>query len=442
MKDTIYALATILGKSGVAVIRVSGEQAKQCLDAFKIILPQERYAHYCKLYHLSGDVIDHGLVFFFQGPRSFTGEDVIEFHVHGGRAVIQACLNQLSSISGYRLAEPGEFSKRAFLNGKMDLTQAEGLADLIEAETDMQRKQAVRQMEGGLLHLYEDWRHQLMTIQMLVEAHIDFPEEEIPTDVLDRMRLQLADLCAVISRHLQDGSRGERVRRGLRIAILGAPNVGKSSLLNLLANQEVAIVSEIAGTTRDVLEVHLDLQGYAVSLVDTAGIRAKTDDVIEQEGIKRATKVAEDADILLIMCEATSPLESQLKPFERYLGSRPLILVNKVDLVSRGSTDVKDERVLRISTRTTEGIDRLLTTLAEEIQQRYQVSNEPIITRTRYRETLVSVLKMLMELNLENPIELVAEDLRYAASSLGRITGKIDVEDILGRIFSEFCIGK
>lgn len=449
MTETIFALATAIGKSGVAIIRISGPDASRALDYFQIKKIEPRKANYAALRLPTGDVLDHGLVIYFKGPGSFTGEDTVELHLHGGRAIIKSCLGHLSTIAQYRLARPGEFSKRAFLNGKMDLTQAEGLADLIEAETEIQRQQAIRQMEGQLYNLYEKWRSDIIDLQMLVEAYIDFPEEDIPEDVLESMQAKLGHLIDALCAHLHDGARGERIRQGFMIAILGAPNVGKSSLLNCLAKQDVAIVSDIAGTTRDALEVHLDLGGYSVTVVDTAGIRENTDDTIEREGIRRAQKAGQSADIKIIMYDASMPKDAQLELFNEYRHGSHVVVGNKSDLLDctltfSDSADNQSQNCsnLPLSTRTGEGVENLLQTLLTSIESQYHVGQDPVITRLRYREALVQVREILMQLNVHAPIELVAEDLRCAAQAIAQITGKIDVDDILDRIFSQFCIGK
>lgn len=429
------------------MIRVSGAQTKQAILILtkKEKLPEPRLAALRWFYDpQSGEKLDHGLVIWFPSPNSFTGEDVAEFHIHGGYAVVAGFLEALSKIANLRNAEAGEFSRRAFDNGKMDLTSVEGLADLINAETESQRRQALRQMDGHLGELYEGWRHEIITAMAYLEADIDFSDEEIPDDVTLRIKPIVEKLYAEISNHLSDGHRGERLRHGLQVVILGAPNAGKSTLLNYLSKREVAIVSDIAGTTRDVLEVHLDISGFPVSIIDTAGLRA-SDDVIEIEGIRRAEKRALDADLKLVLIDQSQTIlmDDQMS---KHIDGNTMILLNKSDLKKEDFQEscLKGIGSWAISAKTEEGLDDFLKAFEREVGKRMELTDTPSLTRTRHRSNLKSALDhMERYLHSEHfQLELLSEDLRMAARDLGKITGYVDVEDILEKIFSEFCIGK
>lgn len=453
--DTIYALASGAGRAGVAVIRVSGPHAGKALCALlrREALPTPRRAVMARLFDpVSQDILDDALVLWFAGPASFTGEDVAELHVHGGPAVIEAVMAALSQIEGLRLAEAGEFTRRAFENAKLDLTQVEGLADLIEAETQAQHKQALRQAEGELGQLYDGWRDDLIRALAHFEAELDFSDEELPEDlhlaVVDRVR----ELHGAIRAHLDDGRRGERLRDGVRLAIIGPPNAGKSSLMNALAQRDAAIVSDIAGTTRDVVEVHLNLSGYPLLVADTAGLR-ETGDAIEQEGVRRARLWAEGADIKLAVFDGASLPE--LDATTRALLERDtLVAVNKIDALSAAAevaavpAEIDGHTVWPLSVKSGEGLDALLARLSELVAQACQAGAEGLApTRARHREALIRTADALARfLERDNPMhfgaELEAEDLRLAARELGRITGRVDVEDLLDVIFRDFCIGK
>ncbi|HEY9078584.1 tRNA uridine-5-carboxymethylaminomethyl(34) synthesis GTPase MnmE [Magnetovibrio sp.] len=447
--DTIYALASGTGRSGVAVIRISGADAGAALCALSgRDLPQPRLAKLVRLRDPGdGAVLDDALVLWFAAPGSFTGEDVVELHVHGGPAVVDGVLAALSRVQGLRLAEAGEFTRRAFENAKLDLTQVEGLADLIEAETEAQKKQALRQSEGELGRLYDGWRNELVRALAHFEAELDFSDEELPEHlhaaVMDRVRELHTQLLA----HLRDGRKGERLREGVRLAIIGPPNAGKSSLMNALARRDAAIVSDIAGTTRDVVEVHLNLSGYPLLVADTAGLR-ETGDAIEQEGVRRARLWAEGADIKLAVFDAlTLPA---LDPTTRdLLESDTLVAINKAEVAAVPIPDTIDGHpVWPLSVKTGQGLDELLTRLAELVSVRCRVSTDgPAPTRARHREALVrtadALERFLVRDNAQHiGAELEAEDLRLAARELGRITGRVDVEDLLDVIFRDFCIGK
>ncbi|MFN4311607.1 MAG: tRNA uridine-5-carboxymethylaminomethyl(34) synthesis GTPase MnmE [Ferrovibrio sp.] len=444
--QTIYALSTAPGRAGVAVIRISGPQAGDALLALiGGVLPRPRSASLRRLRAEDGTLLDEGMVLWFPRPHSFTGEDVVELQVHGGRAVLAALFEALARLPGLRLAEPGEFSRRAFENGKLDLTEAEGLGDLINAETEAQRKQALRQMQGALGQLYEGWRNQLTRALAHLEADIDFPDEDLPAGVAAEVMPQIARLREEIAAHLADNRRGERLRDGLMVAILGAPNVGKSSLLNALSNREAAIVSEIPGTTRDVIEVHLDLGGYPVILADTAGLRDSADR-IESEGVARALKRAEAADLKLVVLDATK--KSVPKETLALIDTDAIVVANKTDAASiPAGYEVNGRPVLGVSVRNGAGMSALLDALEKDVVARIGMTGSATLTRARHREALTDCVaaldRFLTGNGRNNPApELAAEDVRLAARALGRITGRIDVEDLLDVIFRDFCIGK
>jgi len=453
--DTIFALASGAGRAGVAVIRLSGPQAGPALEKLSgQPLPKPRQAFRARFMDpVDGDIIDDGLALWFPAPASFTGEDVVEIHVHGGMAVRTALFGALSAFGGLRMADPGEFTRRAFENGKMDLTEAEGLADLIDAETQAQRRQARRQHDGELGRLYEAWRARLVRAQAMMEAEIDFSDEDLQTDVIRHAFREAADLDAEIAEHLNDSRRGERMRDGFYVAIIGPPNAGKSSLLNLLAQRDAAIVSDIAGTTRDIIEVHLDLGGYPLIIADTAGLNESADR-IENEGIRRAKERAENADLKLAVFDTVQfcgdggpdPLTAAL------VDKRTLIVVNKRDqfdgpLPARPFSVNEDERpVFPISVKTGTGVDALIQEMERQAAKGLGGSEGLGPTRERHRRALEECRDALARIlvspeQLPEP-EFFGEDLRLAARSLGRITGRIGVEDILDVIFREFCIGK
>lgn len=447
--DTIYALATPPGRSGVAVIRVSGARAAESLQVFlgDMPLPPPRLAHLCKLYAPDGAMIDHALVLYFKAPHSYTGENVVEYQLHGSPAVIAEFLGLLSRQPGHRMAERGEFTRRAFENGKMDLTEAEAVADLIDAETDAQKDQALAQLGGALKDLYEGWATDLTRSLAYLEADLDFPDEDLPDGVAAQVRPKLEALVALIDAHLSDNRRGERLRDGIRIAVIGAPNAGKSSLVNALAQRDIAIVSDLAGTTRDVLEVHLNIAGFPVILSDTAGLKPELiqqaahtgHDKIESEGIRRALQAARSADLKLLMFDAsTAPDAATLELAD----AQSLIVLNKLDLSSYHSSLHGDD-VIKISLINNEGLDTFLTALTVRLNNLLGTKREtPSLTRARHREAL-QACKTALERALNAPLpELVAEDVRLAVRALGKITGRVDVEDLLDLIFSEFCIGK
>ncbi|WP_207485333.1 tRNA uridine-5-carboxymethylaminomethyl(34) synthesis GTPase MnmE [Arenibaculum pallidiluteum] len=439
MTDTVFALASAPGRGGVAVMRVSGPAAGGALSALTgRSLPPARRASLARLRDPgTGDPIDTGIVLWFPGPASFTGEDVAEIQVHGGRAVVAALAEALAARPGLRPAEPGEFSRRAFENGRLDLTEAEAIADLVDAETSAQRRQALRQMDGALGRLYEDWRGRLMRALAHLEAEIDFPDEDLPGGVGAAVRPVLEALAGEIADHLDDGHRGERLRDGISVAILGAPNAGKSSLLNALARRDAAIVSETAGTTRDVIEVHLDLGGYPVVLADTAGLREATD-AVETEGIRRALARAEAADLRIAVFDAAA-LPALDARTAALLGGSTLAVVNKID-AHPGA--VVPNGMMALSAKTGAGVAAVMGRLEALVAERFGVGQAPALTRARHRAALEDCRRALAGA-LEAPLpELAAEDVRLAVRALGRITGRVDVEDLLDVIFRDFCIGK
>jgi tRNA modification GTPase len=400
------------------------------------ILPPPRRARHVRLRDPdSGAAIDDAIVLWFPAPHSVTGEDVAEFHIHGSRAVLAVLIAALSQ-QGLRLAEPGEFTRRAFFNDKLDLLQAEAIADLTAAETEAQRRQALRQLEGGLGDIYRDWAARLLRLLAHFEAAIDFPDEDLPPEIERGVADETAVLAAAIAAHLADERRGERLRDGIAITIVGPPNAGKSSLLNCLAQREAAITSPIAGTTRDVIEVAIDLGGYPVVLADTAGLRESAD-LIEREGLRRALARAEAAELRLFVFEARCP--DQVAGAAALPAGETLLIANKIDLGADRAA--LPPGAIAVSALTGEGIPALIETLAHRIAADYDLA-APLLTRARHREALEVALEALRR-SLAAPLpELRAEDLRLAWRSLGRITGQVDVEDLLDVIFADFCIGK
>ncbi|HLC09262.1 MAG TPA: tRNA uridine-5-carboxymethylaminomethyl(34) synthesis GTPase MnmE [Methyloceanibacter sp.] len=434
--DTICALASGAGRAAIAVIRISGPATGEVLRAL-CGLPEARHASLRTMRDpRTGTLLDRGLVLWFPAPSSFTGEDMAELHVHGGRAVVAGVLDAVLSIDGVRLAEPGEFALRAFENGKLDLTEVEGLADLINAETDAQTRQALAQAGGSLRTLYEGWRHRLLRAQALTEAGLDFADEaDVTAKVATNADAVVAELIGQIAPHLAD-RRGERLRDGLHVVIAGAPNAGKSSLLNALARRDVAIVSEEAGTTRDIIEVHLDLDGLPVILTDTAGLR-RAGGKLEVEGIRRALARAEAADLILWLIDTTKPVSAPPDALTR--GQAPILPVrNKIDLAP-----VSAAEGVSLSAKTGGGIDTLVAELKARAHESLAAGSEsPVVTRARHRAELEAALVALERFRTAGAPELKAEELRIAARHLGRLTGRVDVDEVLGAIFSEFCIGK
>ncbi|MGH7115810.1 MAG: tRNA uridine-5-carboxymethylaminomethyl(34) synthesis GTPase MnmE [Stellaceae bacterium] len=504
--ETIFAPATAAGRSAIAILRLSGPDAARAVSSTTGDLPPPRVARRRRLVDpASGELLDDALVLWFPAPHSATGEDVAEFHLHGSRAVLASVVAALTGL-GLRLAEPGEFTRRAFLNGKLDLTQAEAVADLAMAETEAQRRQALRQLDGALGGLYRDWSRRLTQILAHLEAAIDFPDEDLPPEIEDRILAETGALADEIGRHLADGHRGERLRDGIAVAIIGPPNAGKSSLLNRIARREAAITSPIAGTTRDIVEVAIDLEGYPVLLADTAGLR-HSDDPVEQEGLRRARARAEEAEIRLFVFDARDPDEAAAAA--QWPGPDTLLVANKTDLlpallslrskeeterrsapgiianivmpgldpgIHEVATNLVEEaetedgrdtpghdgnkpasrkseedasllarappgQALPVSALTGDGLDRLLAALGSRIAAAYR-SEAPVLTRARHRQALEDAAASLVRALAADLPELRAEDLRLALRSLGRITGTVDVEDLLDVIFRDFCLGK
>ncbi len=446
MTETIFAPATARGRAGVAVIRLSGPRARIALEALTGRCPSPRRAVHARLHHpTSGELLDDGLVLWFPGPASFTGEDVVEIQGHGGLAVRDALLGALGSLPGLRPAEAGEFSRRAFLNGKIDLTAAEGIADLVNAETEAQRRQALRQADGALARLYDGWRDQGIKLLAHLEAVIDFPDEDLPPSVEAALDHGIDALLAAITAHLAEGRKGERLRDGVQVAVIGAPNAGKSSLVNRLARREAAIVSAVAGTTRDVVEVHLDLGGYPLVVADTAGLR-ETEDLVEAEGVRRAKARAASADLTLLLFDGTTWDDATV---DRALAeiaegeSDSLIVVTKTDLPEGGGwPDAYASRpVLAVSSATGAGLSGLEAVLAARAAALLDTS-DVVFTRERHQAALREAQAGLARARTALLAELRAEDLRLALRALGRITGRVDVDDLLDVIFRDFCIGK
>lgn len=446
MADTIFALATAAGRAAVAVVRISGPDTLRMVEALAGRAPAPRMAALRRLRH-DGVELDEALVLRFEGLASYTGEDSAEFHVHGGRAVVEALLAALSAL-GLRLAEPGEFTRRAFENGKLDLAQAEGVADLIDAETEAQRRQALGQVGGALSQRYDRWRDLLVQSLAMLEAAVDFPDEDLPEEVAERARPGLRVLAEELDSALADVSRGRRVRDGYRIALVGAPNAGKSTLLNGLVERDAAIVTDTPGTTRDVIEVPLVLGGYRVLVADTAGLR-ETEDLIEAEGVRRARRWSEEADLRLwvvdgFYVEQVEDLETTVRPGD-------WLVLNKADIANANTLSEAEARwtgeglvVRQLSARAEGAVSGLREELASHVADALSGAEFPAATRLRHAERLSEarsyIARALSDIGLE--VELAAEDVRLAARALEKITGRVDPEDVLGRVFSTFCIGK
>jgi tRNA modification GTPase len=434
-EDTIFALASGGGRTAVAVLRISGEKSEALLDALCGRRPPPRRASLRRVRDAGGETLDQALALWLPGPGTYTGEDSAELHLHGGPAVIEAVAEALIA-AGARPAEAGEFTRRAFFNGRMDLTAAEAVADLVEAESAEQRRQALRQMEGALGALYEDWSQRLMRVLAQQEALIDFPDEDLPADVARLLATEMATLAAEIAAHLNDNRRGERTREGLRIAIIGPPNVGKSSLINRLLARDVAIVSDLPGTTRDALEARLVLGGMVMTVIDTAGLR-ETEDRIEAEGVRRARARAAEADIVLAMHDASQP-ETVLDAAAMPRAGEVIVVANKLDLAS--GRDIGD--AIGVSALTGQGLERLSDALIAAGRRLTARTGPPPLTRPRHRAALEAALAALTRAMAEPSEELRGEELRIALRMIGRVTGRWGVDEILGEIFSRFCIGK
>ena len=444
--NTIFAQASAPGKAGVSVFRISGPTALQSLTQLVCQTNpkfEPRKLYFRKIYNpKNNQQIDDALVVFFKGTSSFTGEDSVEIYTHGSIAVIKMMHQVLASLEDVRIAEPGEFAKRAFLNGKIDLTSAEGLADLIEAETALQLAQAIGQLGGGLEKIYEGWRLELLKIISLVEAYIDFPDEDIPEETINAVRQLVDRITNEIKLHLNDNHRGERLRSGIKLAIVGHPNVGKSSLLNYLMKREIAIVSNIAGTTRDIVEGHLDIGGYPIILQDTAGIHDHTEDIIEQEGINRAWNAAKNSDIKIILYDASRT--NDINGYFKYIiDANTIIVFNKIDLVSGALLqNIHGHKPINVSIKNEQGLNEIIAEIVSIADKIARPSQSPQITRARHRSQLQKALEYMSNFSLNDDLVLAAEDLRMTMRAISNITGKITVDEILGEIFSNFCIGK
>ncbi|RAK59410.1 tRNA uridine-5-carboxymethylaminomethyl(34) synthesis GTPase MnmE [Phenylobacterium hankyongense] len=445
MSDTIFAPATAAGRAAVAVVRVSGPEAETAVRRLAAGLPEPRRATLQRLYDAEGVEIDRALVLWFPGPASYTGEDCAEFHLHGGAAVVGALIAALS-VMGLRLAEPGEFTRRAFEHGKLDLAQAEGVADLVDAETEAQRRQALEQLGGRLSQVQARWREALTEALAMFEAAVDFPDEEVPADVAGRARPVLEQLIGELEAAAADAERGERVREGYRIALVGAPNAGKSTLLNALADREAAIVTATPGTTRDIIEVPMVLGGYKVLLADTAGLR-DTDNEIEAEGVRRARAWATSADLRLWLVDGSAEGRAEVP---RELQPGDLCILTKRDLPEneagwKAVEEAAERRlpVMAVTARGPNDVAWLKTTLTERVIDALAGAAPPAATRLRHRDLLLEAAERLRNaLAQDEALELAAEDVRLAARALDRITGRIDPEAVLGKIFATFCIGK
>jgi len=443
---TIFALSSGQGTSGIAVIRISGPEVKTVISKLTNgDIPEPRVATLKKINKINtNELIDEGILLWFPGPNSYTGEDMAEFHVHGSVAVVLAIQNSISEIENCRIAEPGEFTKIAFQNGKINLLKAESISDLVRSETEMQRQQAIKIMSGKNSEIYNFWRSSLLKVLANVEAKIDFPEEDLPEKIINEIKLSSSKIKSEIKKVLDDKKVGEIIREGFKIAILGPPNAGKSSLLNYLSKRDAAIVSEVAGTTRDVIEVHLNIDGYPVILSDTAGIRESKDE-IEKKGINLALKKAENADLNIVVIE---PKKAHFTGFLKGLVSsdKTLVVVNKSDLgIENMLEDFRQYNPIYISIKKEKNVDTLISKIRNNLKNKFLSNQNILITRERHRLHLEQCLIHLE--NFENKSEeqdfdKAAEDLRQAARELGVIVGKFDVEEVLGSIFNDFCIGK
>ena len=445
---TICATITSPLRSSITVIRISGSQTLKCLEKIGVKnqpIPQQSFFHKI-IFDDNNELIDEAIITFFKAPRSFTGEDVAEISIHSSQYILKKIFAKLLSLENVDLASAGEFSKRAFLNGKIDLAQAEAIPDLIASETEAQHKQAISQLSGNLGKIYENWRHKIIEISAFIEALIDFPEDDLPISIINKINHDVVELKTQISQHLNDNKAGQKIKNGLSLAIIGAPNAGKSSLMNFLAQSEVAIVSEIAGTTRDIIDTHLEIAGVPVVISDTAGIRLSID-LIEQEGVKRALNKAQNADFKIYLIDATNPIIQK-----NLVDENTILVFNKVDKINNNEINYKkiisdaginaENNFLTISVIKNINISKLFEALKCKIDLLIPSFNSPLITQERYRISLQNCLNSLENLNLTANIEICAENLRICANEIAKINGKIDIENILDLIFSKFCIGK
>ena len=442
---TIYALSSGPGLSGIAVIRVSGSDTLKVLKNMTYLpIPDPKVASLRKFINpKTKEIIDEGILLWFPGPESYTGEDMAEFHIHGSKAVIEAISLCISKVNGCRLAEPGEFTKIAFLNGKINLLKAESISDLISSETEIQRQQAIKIMSGKSSDKFNSLRERLIKILSNIEAKIDFPEDDLPSDILKNIHLETKSIKNEIKKILSDQNVGEIIREGFKIAIVGPTNAGKSSLLNYLSKRDVAIVSEIAGTTRDVIEAQLNLDGFPVVISDTAGIREAKDE-IEKKGIKLALERAENADLILILIEPKSTDFSDF--FKHFEPKKSILVINKMDLhADHISNEIKKYDTVSLSIKEEKNLDKLINLIKKKLENKFISQKDIYITRKRHRNNLEKCLEHLTNFEEKNSIEdfdKAAEDLRLATRHLGMIVGKVDIEEILGSIFNDFCIGK
>ena len=442
---TIYALSSGPGISGISVIRVSGKKTSTVIQLLtNKKLPSPRVATLRKINKInSSELIDEGIILWFPGPESYTGEDMAEIQVHGSKAVIDALHSSISKIENCRLAEPGEFTKLAFQNGKINLLKAESVADLISAETEIQRQQAVKIMNGKSADQFNFLRKKLLKILSHVEAKIDFPDEDLPNDILNEIKKTTDEVLINIEKILNDQKVGERIREGFKIAIIGPTNAGKSSLLNHLSNRDVAIVSEIAGTTRDVIETHLNIDGYPVIVSDTAGIRNSKNEV-EKKGIKLSLNRAEEADLKLVVVDAKNIDFTEV--LNGLLDKNAILVINKSDLLEKDlNSNIKKINHVLISIKENTNIEELISKIKNSLKKKFITSDDILITRERHRQHLQQCLDHINNFNKKKEVEdfdKAAEDLRLATRHLGMIVGKVDVEEILGSIFNDFCIGK
>jgi len=442
---TIYALSSGSGVSGIAVVRVSGKEAADVLKQLTgDKLPTPKMATLKKVKNINtNELIDEAIIIWFPGPDSYTGEDLVEFHVHGSRAVIDQLHTTISKIKNCRLAEPGEFTRLAFQNGKINLLKAESIADLISAETEIQRKQAIKIMTGKSSVKFNSWRDQLIKILSHIEAKIDFPDEELPENIILGIKKKSKIILDEIKKVIDDQKIGEHIREGFKIAIVGPTNAGKSSLLNYLSNRDVAIVSETAGTTRDVIEIHLNLDGYPVIISDTAGIRDSKNE-IEKKGIKLAIKRAEEADLKIIVVD---PKNLDFKGFLKdFFDENAILVVNKSDLLDKNNNlNIKKKDHVLISIKNKSNLDVLIFEIKKKLKNKFLSHDDILITRSRHRthlENCVTHLENFLKKNEAEDFDKAAEDLRLATRNLAKIVGKVDVEEILDSIFNDFCIGK
>ena len=438
-RDTIFAVSTGAGRAGIAVVRVSGSDVSTVMNALCDGVPKPRHASLRKIRSRDGLLLDAAMVLFFPGPKSVTGEDVGEFHVHGSPAIVERLLLELGTFENCRVAEPGEFTKRAYENERMDLVEVEGLADLLAAESEAQRQVAMRQFSGEASSVYLNWHSELTGALAIIEASIDFADEDgVAEKAIAQVRPRLRAFTVMLEEALAQSAKAAMVRRGLRIVIAGAPNVGKSSLLNALAGRQAAIVSEIAGTTRDVVETALVIHGLPVSLSDTAGLRRETSDIIEREGMVRSRNEIDTADILVWVSVAGEG--SEVGP-ER---QPDLHIYNKSDLAVADLIHVRNESEISVSVRNGNGLDVLRKRLGDLVLERTSVGESAVMVRTRHQLAIRESIRFLNDAQAKpnDALELLAEDVRKAATALASITGRVDVEDFLGRIFQEFCIGK